>query len=160
MSTEEVTIVPITPAEVTFHEATSEERKQSWAVNGISWAGPLSNEQYVDREFNLSLTELARNGGTKYWVLTRKADGELVAACESTLKSVLIADRKTGYREVKAYAIASVYTPAKFRKQGMAGYLLGEFKRWVDGEDATEISVLYSDIGTVSLEHSNAYGFF
>lgn len=154
-SEESVPIVPVTISEVSFHEATLEERNRAWEVNGISWAGPLSVEQYVGREAHLSETALCRNpqgpkpAGTKYWVVTRKSDGDIVAACESTLKTVLIADQESGYREGRAWAIASVYTPARYRKQGMAGYLLNEVKKWFDGEGDSECSALYSDIGVV-----------
>jgi hypothetical protein len=150
-------IVPVTVSEVSFHEASPEERNRAWAVNGTSWAGPLSIEQYVGREAHLSDTTLcfdrhdSKPTGTKYWVVTRKSDGDIVAACETTLKTVLIADRETGYREGRAWAIASVYTPARYRKQGMAGYLLGEVKRWFDGEGESECSALYSDIGVVRI---------
>jgi hypothetical protein len=77
----------------------------------------------------------------------------------NNLKTVLIADRHTGYREEKAWAIASVYTPIKFRRQGMAALLLNEVKKWFDGEADCETSFLYSDIGPVSVDtyHDQVY---
>ena len=143
-------IVAVSSTDVIFHEASQTEKTQTWALGAVSWAGPLSANQYIAKEASLAKTELTRQGGTKWWVLTHKTSGEIVASCETTLKAIMIADRHIGYREARAWAIASVYTPAKFRKQGMAALLLTEVKKWFDGEGDCETSMLYSDIGAVS----------
>jgi GNAT superfamily N-acetyltransferase len=120
-----VHIVPISASEVEFHEATPAQRAESWRLNGTA------------------------NGLNRYWMLTRIADpAEVVVSCETTRKTVYCGGLG-GYREVRAYAIASVYTNPKYRRNGMAALLLTHLKGWMDGEGASECSALYSDIGKV-----------
>jgi GNAT superfamily N-acetyltransferase len=140
----------LSASDVRFHEASRSQRETSWRQNGVSWAKPLSIEDYVVRENELSETEIAANGGNKYWVLTRiNAPEDVVCACETTRKVVFYGG-KGGYREVTGYSIASVFTKPEYRGQGMAGILCNELKKWLDGEGGAEICSLYSDIGAVS----------
>jgi GNAT superfamily N-acetyltransferase len=144
-----VHIVPISASEVEFHEATPAQRAESWRLNGASWAAPLSIDDYMSREQHLSETDFTANGLNRYWMLTRIADpAEVVVSCETTRKTVYCGGLG-GYREVRAYAIASVYTNPKYRRNGMAALLLTHLKGWMDGEGASECSALYSDIGKV-----------
>ncbi|KAK4239291.1 hypothetical protein C8A03DRAFT_14297 [Achaetomium macrosporum] len=139
---------PITIDDVVFTEATPRQRILSWELNGASWAPPMTIDQYVGRETTLSQTALSANGGTKYYVLHRKSDPELiVSACEVTTKQGLVAD-KDGYREVSAYSIASVFTNPRFRGHGMASHMLRRVQQVVD-ESGAEYGALYSDIGRV-----------
>jgi GNAT superfamily N-acetyltransferase len=145
------THVSISQLDVEFHEATPEQRIQSWRAGGISFRGPLTLDQYVERETLLDKTDLCRNNGTRYWVLTHKSTGELVASCETTLKTVVVSEPDGRIRETKGYSIASVYTREKFRRRGMAQLMLEKLKAWLDGDGGGEVSALYSDIGLVSV---------
>jgi GNAT superfamily N-acetyltransferase len=148
----------LTPSDVVFHEATNIQREQTWRLNGLSWAGQLSINDYVQREVHLANTDFTANGKNKYWVLTRndKAedadDAEIVASCETTSKRVLCAKGDSDVQEFGAYAIASVYTNPKYRRCGMAALLLNKLKEWMDGKGDAEFSALYSDIGLVSIQ--------
>jgi GNAT superfamily N-acetyltransferase len=141
----------LSASDVRFHEASLSQRETSWRQNGVSWAKPLSIEDYVEREEGFGETEIAANGGNKYWVLTRiDAPEDVVCACETTRKVVLCGG-KGGYREVVGYSIASVFTKPEYRRQGMAGILCNELKKWLDGEGGAEVCLLYSDIGAVCM---------
>jgi GNAT superfamily N-acetyltransferase len=149
MATDAVQSVPISAAEVEFHEATPTQCTETWRLNGLSWAAPLALDDYILREQHLGQTSFTANGLNRYWVLTKTVEaGEVVASCETTQKTVLCSGAG-GYREVRAYAIASVYTNPKYRRHGMAALLLSRLKEWMDGDGSGEFSALYSDIGKV-----------
>ena len=137
-------------SDIIFQEASPAQREQSWRLNSISWRGPMSLEQYIDREVYLGKHELCSDGRCKYWVLSSaKSPMEIFASCETLQKSVLAAD-ENGLQVLKGYAIASVHTNSKYRRQGMAARLMESLKSWFDLEGETDLSVLYSDIGPVS----------
>jgi GNAT superfamily N-acetyltransferase len=139
----------ISASEVEFHEATPAQRVETWRLNGVSWAAPLPVDEYIRREQHLGETDFTANGLNRYWVLSKTADPtEVVASCETTRKTVH-SGGFGGYRELRAYAIASVYTNPKYRRNGMAALLLTHLKAWMDGEGVSECSALYSDIGKV-----------
>ncbi|KAL0949470.1 hypothetical protein HGRIS_009523 [Hohenbuehelia grisea] len=131
--------------DVVFVEASPHQRLLSWRLGAASWAGPLSIDQYVERETILSQTAQLRDGNCKYWVLHRRgAPEDIISSCESALKPALIADAD-GVREAQGYGIASVFTNPVYRGQGMAGFMLRELQAFMD--KTSECSVLYSDIG-------------
>jgi GNAT superfamily N-acetyltransferase len=141
--------IPISASEVKFHEATPTQRVETWRLNSLSWAAPLALDDYLRREQRLGETDFTANGLNRYWVLTKTTDPEeVVASCETTRKTVHCGGAG-GYREVRAYAIASVYTNPKYRRNGMAALLLTGLKQWMDVEGGAECSALYSDIGKV-----------
>jgi GNAT superfamily N-acetyltransferase len=143
--------IRVSDSEVEFHEATPAQRVETWRLNGVSWAAPLALDDYIRREQHLGETDFTENGLNRCWVLSKTADPtEIVASCETTRKTVY-SGGIGGYRELRAYAIASVYTSPKYRRNGMAALMLTHLKRWMDGEGASECSALYSDIGKVCL---------
>lgn len=77
-----------------------------------------------------------------------RQDDEIIASCEAFEKEILISD-KNGSRKERGYAIASVYTNPKYRRQKMGNFLLMNLAEWMDGEGNGTLSVLYSDIGKV-----------
>jgi hypothetical protein len=84
----------LSASDVHFHEASLSQRETSWRQNGVSWAKPLSIEDYIVREKGLSETEIGTNGGNKYWFLTRiDAPEDVVCACETTRKVVLCEEK-------------------------------------------------------------------
>lgn len=57
------TTTAITKDDVVLAEATPEQRILTWKLNGVSWAGPMTIEEYIGREQALSETALSANGG-------------------------------------------------------------------------------------------------
>ena len=146
---------PLTnPPGVVFAEATPAQRTLTWELNGASWAPPLTIAQYLTRELTLSTTALSANRGTRYYILhAASSPSTILSACEVTSKRALVKSSAAAgdgaVREVRAYAIASVFTAPEHRGRGLAGYLLRCVQREVDGEGGAECGVLYSDIGRV-----------
>lgn len=140
----------LTTEDVVFTRADESLRKLAWQLNGEAWAAPLELDAYVNREGYLSEQALTKDGRCIYWILAHKDDGtHVVASCESTKKTVFIAGKGTGvndgFVESTGIAIASVYTNPKYRRLGMAAYMLRKLQEQIDME--SECSVLYSDIG-------------
>ncbi|KUI73381.1 hypothetical protein VM1G_08952 [Cytospora mali] len=140
----------LTTDDVVFAKADPELQKTAWRLNGVAWAAPMSIDDYVAREYHLSQQDLSKEGRCIYWVLTHKDDPtHVVASCESVKKTIFIAGHGTGindgFVEATGYAIASVYTNPKYRRLGMAGYMLRKLQEHMDAD--SECSVLYSDIG-------------
>jgi GNAT superfamily N-acetyltransferase len=142
--------IQVAPSDLIFQDGTPEQREQAWRINSVSWKGPMSIEQYLSREVHLMNQELCANGRCKYWVLVSAKDPlDIIASCETIQKTVL-ASNDSGFQVLKGYGIASVYTNPKYRRQGMAATLINHLKNWFDTEGETDLSVLYSDIGSVS----------
>ncbi|KAK1656026.1 hypothetical protein BDP81DRAFT_414005 [Colletotrichum phormii] len=131
--------------DVKFASATPAQREAAWRLNGVSWAPPMSLENYMAREVALSKTALSSQ--CNYYVLFNPADPEhIISSCEATAKTLLIRDASSStLREEKAYAIASVYTNPTYRSHGMATLLLNRLKEAMDAD--SKASALYSDIG-------------
>lgn len=141
-------IKPITTDDVVFVAASPEQREIAWRINHATWANTIPVEEHIRREGALAATAHATSsiGGRTYWVMHRKGDPlDVVAAVDSISKEALVRDGN-GVRPVKAYAVGSVHTAPEYRRQGMAGHMLGRLQEAMD-EDG-EFSVLYSDIGT------------
>lgn len=142
----------LTTDDVVFAKADSELQKAAWRLNGEAWAAPMSIDDYVAREYHLSQQDLSKEGRCIYWVLTHKDDPtHVVASCESVKKTVFVAGHGTGindgFVEGTGYAIASVYTNPKYRRLGMAAYMLQRLQEHMDID--SDCSVLYSDIGKI-----------
>lgn len=140
----------ITTDDVTFIRADEKSRKLAWQLNGVSWAAPIELEEYVRREEHLSQQALSRDYGCTYWILAHKDDQtHIVASCEATRKTAFIAGKGVNSRdafvEATGYAIASVHTNPKYRRLGMAAYMLRQLQESMDAD--SECSALYSDIG-------------
>lgn len=136
--------------DVLFTRAEGETQKQAWKLNGEAWATPLSIDDYITRETHLSQQILSKDGGCTYWVLVHENDPtHIVASCESIKKTMFIAGKDAGsndgFRETTTYAVASVYTNPKYRRLGMAAFMLRKLQAQLDAE--SDCSVLYSDIG-------------
>lgn len=146
----------ITTEDVVFIRADDELQKLAWKLNGEAWAAPLDIDDYVEREKHLSQQILSKDGRCAYWILAHKDDGtHIVASCESIKKTVFIAGKNTGtndgFKEVKGYSIASVYTNPQYRRLGMAAFMLRRLQEHMDRHG--ECSALYSDIGKIYYEH-------
>lgn len=142
----------LTTDDVIFARADEALRRLAWQLNGEAWAAPMDIDDYINREGCLSEQSLTKDGRCIYWILAHKDDGtHVVASCESTKKTVFVAGKGTGvnggFVEATGYAIASVYTNPKYRRMGMAAYMLRKLQEHMDVE--SECSVLYSDIGKI-----------
>lgn len=144
---------PITTQDVVFTRADETTRKLAWRLNGEDWASPLDIDSYMEGKAKVSTHALARDDRCIYWILAHKHDGtHIIASCESIKKSVFIAGKAAGgegssrgFVETTGFAIASVYTNPKYRRLGMAAFMLRKLQEYVDAESTC--SVLYSDIG-------------
>ncbi|OAP57286.1 hypothetical protein AYL99_08024 [Fonsecaea erecta] len=138
--------------------ATPLEYVQTAYLNSEEWQGPLTMEQYLEREVVLQAVELTRDGRITGWILTSDSlppnpDGSrpILACCESLLVEAYVA--KDGMvRQTQAHGIASVYTRPEYRGKGYAGRMMAELGKTLESWQAATgarnpFSVLYSDIG-------------
>ncbi|KIW34035.1 uncharacterized protein PV07_00837 [Cladophialophora immunda] len=138
--------------------ATPLEYVQTAYLNAEEWQGPLTLDQYLEREVILQAVDLTRDGRITGWILTSDAlppnpDGSrpILACCESLLVQAYVA--KDGVVDrTQAHGIASVYTRPEYRGKGYAGRMMAELgsrlESWQTAPGATNLfSVLYSDIG-------------
>ncbi|KAG8527537.1 uncharacterized protein KY384_007689 [Bacidia gigantensis] len=139
-------------------EQTPEERERIWRLNGESWSGPLSPDQYVGREKHLSRQLLTKNGGVNYWILTdtTKLPNErpIFSSCESYKKRALVKRPDRDVMDSISYSIGSVFCDPKYRGRGYARRMMGELGKKLDhwnqlGGQETSFTVLYSDIGKI-----------
>ncbi|KAK4161132.1 hypothetical protein QBC43DRAFT_324176 [Cladorrhinum sp. PSN259] len=139
----------VTKDDVVLAEANPQQRKLTWELNGASWAGPMSLEEYIGREQTLSETTLSANGGTRYFVLHHRSDPtQIVSACEVLVKRALVITSSSSEpRIVTSYGIASVFTPPAFRGRGLATHMLRLVQDATDNTLGCEFGALYSDIG-------------
>lgn len=142
----------VTTEDVLFARADGELQKLAWKLNGEAWAAPLSIDDYVTRETQLSQQPLSKDGGCTYWILVHKDDPtHIIASCESIKKTVFVAGKDAGvidgFLEATACAVASVYTNPRYRRLGMAEFMLRKLQEHLDTE--SECSALYSDVGKI-----------
>lgn len=138
----------IKPSEIIFTKATPKQQTLAWELNGVSWAKPMSIENYITREAHLSSQDLTKDGKCTYWVLVLKDDpGSIIASCESTRKTLYIREPGQELRVGNSYAIASVYTNPDYRRLGMASLMLKRLQEEMDKD--SDASALYSDIGKI-----------
>jgi hypothetical protein len=139
--------------------ATAQEIYHLHDLNSASWAGDLDVETYHAREQTLASTPLTRNGGLSAWVLVDPADDphKVLSSCETTRKDALMSmphvdgNCFSTVKQVTAHGIGSVFTPAEHRGKGYAGIMLQLLAQALKKGNADGFSVLYSDIGKVSL---------
>jgi GNAT superfamily N-acetyltransferase len=145
-------------ADLKLDSATLLEYVQTTYLNADEWKGPLTLQQYLDRETILQETDLTKDGGITGWILTsdtlpRNPDGSrpILASCESIHIRAYIA-RGGEVQKVQAHGIASVFTRPEYRGRGYAGRMMAELgkklENWKQPEHLTSpFSVLFSDIG-------------
>lgn len=137
---------------------TDEELQRIFLVNGLSWRGALSIDDYLDREATLADQLLTKDGGIKYWVLvdTTQLENErdILSSCETIKKRAWVAkDGKV--TEVLVHGIGSVFCDPQFRGRRYAQRMMGELGAVLDAGfqqdkgDKGVFSMLYSDIGKV-----------
>ena len=144
----ELVLVPATPVE---HE-------QCTRLNADEWRGPLTIEQYMQREQYLISQDLTRDGRETPWMLTstklsadKNGDRPILASCETILANAYVA-RAGKLDEVLTHGIGSVFCRAEHRGKGYAGRMMKELGKqletWQQADGTKGVfSVLYSDIG-------------
>ncbi|EIN06031.1 hypothetical protein PUNSTDRAFT_121969 [Punctularia strigosozonata HHB-11173 SS5] len=149
-------------------EQVVESRRRTW----VQWGRGLTIEQYLERDASMDSLEHARDGKLRTWVLAPRSDPttlEFKCACETFRRVGLISGTSAGAvpEEVVCYGVASVFTPAQYRRKGYANHMM-RLLHWVlgardttatfpdawgtppeeiDGVPRGICSVLYSDIG-------------
>jgi hypothetical protein len=149
----------MTGSHLILRPATAQEIWNIHDLNSASWAGDLDVETYHAREQTLASTPLTRNGGLSAWVLVDPADDphKILSSCETTRKDALVSiphvDGNTfsTVKRVTAHGVGSVFTPEEHRGKGYAGIMLQLLAQTLKKENAEGFSVLYSDIGKVSV---------
>ena len=135
---------------------TEAEKLRQLTLNGESWRGALTLEAYLRREVHLASQEATHNGGISFWALVDKPDIEtrrVLCACETYRKRAVVAYNGTVTVSM-VHGIGSVFCPPDLRGRGYAGRLmemLGERLGNWQAEEGCPFSVLFSDIGKVSL---------
>lgn len=144
--------------ELKLEPATPLEYVQTAHLNADEWKGPLTMDEYLDREILLQETDLTKDGRITGWILTSDAhplnpDGTrpIFASCESIPVHAYIA-RDGNLEKVQAHGIASVYTRQEYRGKGYASRMMAELGKrlelWQQSNGTPNpFSVLYSDIG-------------
>ena len=149
---------------------TPAEKEHFWTLNSRIWRGALSMTAYLTRERYLAEQALTRDGGITYWVLvesggdasaSQAAPRRILAGCETLRKRGIVARRKGDSTEggrvedTVAHGVGSVYCPDEYRGRGYAGRMMEELgkvlRTWQAGEKGVGFSVLFSDIGQVSV---------
>ena len=140
--------------------ATLLEYVQTAYLNAEEWRGPLTLDQYLQREDILQATDLTRGGRITGWILTsesmpRNPDGSrpIFASCESIPIHAYIA-RDGALEHIQAHGIASVYNRVEHRGKGYASRMMADLGKkletWQSADDAAnQFSVLFSDIGQI-----------
>ncbi|KAK2751469.1 hypothetical protein FQN55_000744 [Onygenales sp. PD_40] len=136
---------------------TPAERIQCLKSNGLEWRGPLSSEQYIQRENHLIAQDMTKDGRVTCWVLVDRNlppdNRPILSSCESFSKHALVAHGGT-VEDTLAHGVGSVFCRPEFRRRGYAGRMITELAKKLDTwqqENSIRkkgvFSVLYSDIG-------------
>lgn len=150
---------PATSSDLVLVPGTAIEYTQCSRLNADEWKGPLTVEQYMQREKHLLNQDLTRSGGATCWILTspqlpKNPDGArpILACCETNLAKAYVA-RDGKLDTITSHGIGSVFTRAEHRGKGYAGRMMTELGNqlatWQQPNgDSGVFSVLYSDIGS------------
>ncbi|KFY52293.1 hypothetical protein V496_08555 [Pseudogymnoascus sp. VKM F-4515 (FW-2607)] len=142
------------PSTLILRMLTPAEKEASWITNSVSWAGRLTQADYVAREATNAASNLLRDGGVRFWGLTTEGEGGEIYSAVETLKKRVLVQTSKGFDVEDAYGIASVFTPAKYRGHGLAGTMMRKLGEWLDTEEANcRFSVLFSDVGDFYTRH-------
>ncbi|OJD17036.1 hypothetical protein AJ78_02831 [Emergomyces pasteurianus Ep9510] len=138
---------------LSFCEATTPEQQvKCFKIVGASFGWPLPEMDYIEREKFLTQRPLADGSGTgvRWWYLgvqARDDPGPVIAACKTLHRDLLIRTAVGGTREAQGYCIGAVATDERYRRLGLAEFLLRTVAKWMDGPGGADASMLYSSIG-------------
>ncbi|KAK0467250.1 uncharacterized protein EV420DRAFT_1300541 [Desarmillaria tabescens] len=129
MSLLSLSLFPATQAQ------TIESRRRSFK----EWGRSMTEEEYLRRDAEMDSDEHASNRRLTTWVLCSREDPESLGfkcSCETFRRRGLVLRRNSvqldndALGEVVCYAIASVFTPERFRRQGYAKHMM-RLLHWV-----------------------------
>ncbi|KDO19140.1 hypothetical protein SPRG_15705 [Saprolegnia parasitica CBS 223.65] len=118
------------------------------------WGAPhLTYDEYLDREDQFRATAFAQDAVTDYVLVPTSDPGtlDLRGYLEVFKRPVVLRpwNKSAGLVYLDGWSVASVFTPARHRKQGYASAMLAAFlQKKKDEEDQYTVVNLYSDIGT------------
>ncbi|KAK0501276.1 hypothetical protein EDD18DRAFT_1306901 [Armillaria luteobubalina] len=119
------------------------------------WGRSMTEEEYLRRDAEMDKDEHASNRKLTTWVLCSREDPESLefkCSCETFLRRGLITIYRSKY---PATAIASVFTPERYRRRGYAKHMM-RLLHWVlappsslppTGVHPGHFSALWSDVG-------------
>lgn len=116
-------------------EATTPDLIQkTWANNWEEWAKGVEKPTYFEREVVLSKTNFSNNQKIRTWILVPKSFGtnsdkpddleQILSAVETYERPGIVATVESGLQDVPSFSVASVYTPAKYRRYGYGSLLM------------------------------------
>lgn len=138
-------------------QSTPEEYLQTIRLNSTSWKGPITVDQYIEREDRLSKQNLTKNGALTSWILVDSRqppnDRLILSSCESYRKPAYLAYQGR-VEDIICHGVGSVFSRSEFRGRGYAGRMLEELAKKLDTWQSENqprkqvvFSVLFSDIG-------------
>ncbi|OKL64023.1 hypothetical protein UA08_00246 [Talaromyces atroroseus] len=138
-------------------QSTPEEYLQTIRLNSVSWKGPLTLDQYIDREERLSKQNLTKDGALTSWILVdgrQEPNSRLIlSSCETYRKPAYLAYQGK-VEDIICHGIGSVFARSEFRGRGYAGRMIEELAKKLDTWQSENqprkqgvFSVLFSDIG-------------
>lgn len=143
-----LTLVPASPV----------EREAVLKINSEAWKGPLSVDDYINREYHLGRQKMTGSRLT-CWILVDSTqpvnERTILSSCETFEKNALVADRGDIQR-VLTVGVGSVFCREEFRGLGYAKQMIEELCRILDGKRGDGngddkktplFTVLFSDIG-------------
>ncbi|KKZ63298.1 hypothetical protein EMCG_00281 [[Emmonsia] crescens] len=112
----------------------------------------LEDPDFIEGEKFLAHRPLTRDSsaGVRWWCLGVQAGdgtGRVVATCKTLHRDLLIRTAAGGTREGRGYCIGAVATDKRYRRLGLAEFLLRRVAQWMDGPGGADASMLYSSIG-------------
>jgi hypothetical protein len=121
-------------AALSLFPATLEQVWQSRNRTFVEWGRGRTLEAYLERDRILDRFEHAADGKLITWVLAPRDDPttlDFKCSCETYTRTGIVAmDGNPSVQEVTCYGIASVFTPAEYRKRGYAGHMMS-LLHWV-----------------------------
>lgn len=146
-----------------FSEATTQEQQvKCFKVVGSSFGWPLPEADYIEREKYLTGLPLTRTGGAgvRWWCLRTEDWGHVVATCKILNRDLLTRTADGVTRDRQGYCIGAVATDKRYRRLGLAEFLLRAVAQWMDGPGEADASMLYSSIGKVWKKRKGCYSYF
>ncbi|KAI1098958.1 hypothetical protein F4804DRAFT_337689 [Jackrogersella minutella] len=122
------------------------EKITCWRNNSESWKGKLTVEEYIDQQIVNEDQELTRNGRIRYWIFTNGV--EIYASAETLKKPVVVRTDEDSLSTEWSYGVAGVFTPAKYRRRGIASCMMRRLGDWFDSDEAyCRFRTLWSAVG-------------
>ncbi|PGG99607.1 hypothetical protein AJ79_08467 [Helicocarpus griseus UAMH5409] len=130
-----------------FSEATPEQLLPCYKLGAVNFAPQLPEKDFIECCEYIGQLPLAQGKGSRFWCLARESNpGHVVAMCKTLHRDLLTRDA-AGTREGQGYCIGMVATDARYRRLGLAAFLMNKVAEWMDGPGEGIASMLYSSVG-------------